>query len=57
MPIFSSILPQLTPLRGPRLPSSFTRNFGTMNSDTPLMPRGGPPGGGGGGDLGQHQMD
>ena len=43
MPIFSSILPTETSLRSPRLPSSFTRNFGTMNSDTPLMPSG-PPG-------------
>ena len=43
MPILSSILPQVTPLRSPRLPSSLTMNFGTMKSDTPLIPSG-PPG-------------
>ena len=32
-----------TSLRRPRLPSSFTRNFGTMKSEIPFTP-GGPPG-------------
>jgi hypothetical protein len=27
-------------LRGPRLPSSLTKNLGTMNSEIPLMPGG-----------------
>ena len=43
MPIFSSILPQLTPLRLPKEPSSLARNFGTMKSEMPFTPSG-PPG-------------
>ena len=43
MPIFSSIEPQATPFLSPTLPSSLTRNFGTMKRETPLMPSG-PPG-------------
>src|SRR3546814_6548723 len=43
MPILCSIEPQDTPLRAPRLPSGLTRNFGTTNRLTPLMPSG-PPG-------------
>ncbi len=41
--LFSSILPTETPLRAPSEPSSFTTNFGTINSETPLIPSG-PPG-------------
>src|SRR3954467_11044066 len=42
MPILCSIEPQTTPLRAPTEPSALTRNFGTTNSDTPLMPAGAP---------------
>ena len=42
MPIFSSILPQTTPLRLPSEPSAFTRNFGTMKSEMPFVPCGAP---------------
>jgi hypothetical protein len=42
MPIFSSIDPQLTPLRAPSAPLVPGRNFGTMKSDTPLVPAGAP---------------
>src|SRR5689334_24823947 len=42
MPILCSIEPQVTPLRAPTEPSALTRNFGTTNSDTPLMPDGAP---------------
>ena len=42
MPIFSSIEPQETPLRVPGLPSALSMNFGTMNSEMPLVPSGAP---------------
>ncbi|MNY70493.1 hypothetical protein D3C86_2086320 [compost metagenome] len=35
-----SIEPQLTALRGPRLPSPPTMTFGTRNSEMPLGPAG-----------------
>ena len=40
MPIFSSIAPQVMPLRVPIEPSGFGRNFGTRNSEMPLLPSG-----------------
>jgi hypothetical protein len=42
MPIFSSTFEQTTPLRSPSEPSSFTRNFGTTNSEMPFTPSGAP---------------
>jgi hypothetical protein len=44
MPIFFSTFVQTMPLRSPRLPSSFTQNFGTMNSDRPFVPGPAPSG-------------
>ena len=40
MPILCSIAVQLTPLRAPSEPSSFTRNFGTTKSEIPFTPGG-----------------
>ncbi|MNH07701.1 hypothetical protein D3C79_670980 [compost metagenome] len=40
MPILCSMEPQLTPLRSPTPPSALGRNFGTMNSEMPLVPAG-----------------
>ena len=40
MPILCSIDTQRTSLRSPGVPSSFTMNFGTMNSEMPLVPAG-----------------
>ena len=40
MPILCSIDTQRTSLRSPREPSSFTRNFGTMKHEMPLVPGG-----------------
>ncbi len=40
MPIFSSIAPQKIGLRSPGVPSAFGRNFGTRNSEMPLVPAG-----------------
>ena len=42
MPILCSMEPQLTALRSPTEPSSFTRNFGTTKSEMPLVPDGAP---------------
>ena len=38
MPILCSNAPGPIGLRAPRLPSAFTRNFGTMNSEMPRVP-------------------
>ena len=51
MPILCSMPPQRTPLRAPRPPSAFTRNFGTMNRLMPRVPRGRV------GQARQHEMD
>ncbi|MCY1379231.1 hypothetical protein D9M69_669310 [compost metagenome] len=40
MPILCSREPQDTALRAPIEPSSFGMNFGTMNSEMPLVPAG-----------------
>ena len=40
MPILCSRAPQRMPLRSPTEPSAFGRNFGTMNSEMPLVPPG-----------------
>ncbi|MOA10444.1 hypothetical protein D3C78_1303330 [compost metagenome] len=40
MPILCSMDPQETPLRSPTPPSAVGRNFGTMNSEMPLVPCG-----------------
>ena len=40
MPSLCSSDTQRTSLRAPRLPSAFTRNFGTTNSEMPLTPGG-----------------
>ncbi len=40
MPILCSMEPQETALRSPALPSALGRNFGTMNSEMPLVPCG-----------------
>src|SRR3546814_5210914 len=40
MPILCSMDTQVTSLRSPRLPSSFTRYFGTMKQLMPLVPGG-----------------
>ncbi|MCY1550077.1 hypothetical protein D9M68_862960 [compost metagenome] len=42
MPSLCSMEAQRTSLRAPRLPSAFTRNFGTTNSDIPFTPSGAP---------------
>ena len=42
MPILCSIEPHITPLRAPSEPSALTMNFGTTNSEMPLMPAGAP---------------
>ena len=42
MPILCSMLPQVTPLRGPGLPSAAGTNFGTRNRLMPLVPAGAP---------------
>ena len=51
MPILCSMEPQRTPLRVPRLPSAFGRNFGTRNRLMPCVPAGAS------GQARQHQMD
>ena len=40
MPILCSMAPQRMPLRSPTLPSALGRNFGTRNSEMPLVPPG-----------------
>ncbi|MDT4830135.1 hypothetical protein FQZ97_635850 [compost metagenome] len=40
MPILCSIEPHATALRSPASPSALGRNFGTMNSEMPLVPAG-----------------
>ena len=40
MPILCSIEPGATGLRSPNEPSSFTKNFGTMNKEIPREPAG-----------------
>ena len=40
MPILCSIEPGPTGLRSPNEPSSFTKNFGTMNKEIPREPAG-----------------
>ncbi|MOA23818.1 hypothetical protein D3C78_1444630 [compost metagenome] len=40
MPILCSMEPQDTALRSPTVPSAVGRNFGTMNSEMPLVPAG-----------------
>ena len=40
IPILCSMEPQETALRAPTLPSASGRNFGTMNSEIPLVPAG-----------------
>ena len=40
MPILCSIETQVTSLRAPSVPSSFTRNFGTTKHEMPLVPGG-----------------
>src|SRR5690606_8112965 len=40
MPIFSSSRAHFTPLRAPSVPSASGMNFGTMNSEMPLVPDG-----------------
>ena len=42
MPILCSIAPQETALRAPGVPSASSMNFGTMNSEMPLVPSGAP---------------
>ena len=44
MPIFFSTFVTTAPLRSPSEPSSFTQNFGTMNSDSPFVPGPAPSG-------------
>ncbi len=51
MPSLCSIEPVPTSLGSPSDPSSFTQTFGTMNSDSPLVPCGCSV------DAGQHQVD
>jgi hypothetical protein len=51
MPIFSSILPQETPLRAPRLPSSFDEEL-RHDEERDALDALGPAG-----DLGQHEVD
>ena len=50
IPILCSMEPQETALRSPALPSALGRNFGTMNSEMPLVPCGV-------GQAGQDDMD
>jgi len=40
IPILCSMEAQIRSLRAPRLPSVFTRNFGTTNSEMPFTPAG-----------------
>ncbi|MNN33327.1 hypothetical protein D3C81_1470820 [compost metagenome] len=40
MPILCSIEPQETPLRSPASPAVSGKNFGTINSEIPLVPAG-----------------
>ena len=40
MPILCSMAPQRMPLRSPTLPSALGMNFGTRNSEMPLVPPG-----------------
>ena len=42
MPSLCSSDSVFTPLRSPSEPSSFTRNFGTMKQEMPLVPAGAP---------------
>ena len=51
MPIFCSIEPQETALRAPSEPSALSRNFGTTNSEMPLVPVGRAV------DAREHEMD